>query len=124
MNLVNLMKTDVVTTFPAEDAAAAWELMQMKRCHHLVVIGDEGVVGILSERDLGGKNGGPIREGRTVEDLMSKGVVTATPETSLHEAAELMRGGSLGCLPIMEGDRLQGIVTTTDLLKLIAGSSE
>ncbi|MCA9321041.1 MAG: CBS domain-containing protein, partial [Planctomycetes bacterium] len=79
---------------------------------------------IISERDLGGKNGEPMRTGRKVADLMTHSLVSATSETSLHEAAELMRGHTIGCLPIMDAGHLKGIITTTDLLKIIAGSSE
>ncbi len=124
MKLVNIMKSDVVTTFPEETAENAWKLMQVKGCHHLMVISREGLVGVLSERDLGGKNGAILRKDHTVADFMSKDVVTATPETSLHEAADLLRGHNIGCLPILDDNKLCGILTTTDLLKIIAGSTE
>jgi len=124
MKLVNIMKSDVVTTFPEETAENAWKLMQVKSCHHLMVISQEGLAGVLSERDLGGKNGEIIRKDHTVADFMSTDVVTATPETSLHEAADLLRGHNIGCLPILDGNKLCGILTTTDLLKIIAGSTE
>ena len=124
MRLENIMKTDIVTTFATESAEGAFKLMQMKRCHHLIVVGDEGVVGIVSERDLGGPHGEELRRGKTVADLMAQDIVTADVSTSLHEAADLMRGNSIGCLPIMEDGKLRGIITVTDLLKILAGSSE
>ena len=124
MRLENIMKTDIVTTNCNESAHGAFQLMQMKHCHHLIVIGDEGIVGIVSERDLGGPHGEELRADKTVSDFMVKDILTAEVSTSLHEAAEMMRGNSIGCLPIMDGKNLRGIITVTDLLKILAGSSE
>ena len=87
MQLQNIMKTDIVITHPDESAEGAWELMQMKRCHHLLVVGDAGLEGLISERDLGGKKGEELRKDRKVSDLMTRDVITATPSTTLHEAA-------------------------------------
>ena len=124
MHLRSIMKTDVVTTHGEETAEGALELMQMKGCHHLVVIGPNGIEGIISERDLGGPKGERVRAGRKVRDLMSSGCVTAAPETTLREAAEIMRGRTIGCLPVLDDGKLCGIVTVSDLLAILAGGSE
>jgi acetoin utilization protein AcuB len=50
---------------------------------------------------------------------MTEPVVSGHPEMTLRQAANRMRGRSIGCLPVMEGDDLVGIVTTTDLLELL-----
>jgi hypothetical protein len=50
--------------------------MRMKRIHHLVVTDGRRIIGLLSERDAGGPQGAPIRENRTVGDLMTERVVT------------------------------------------------
>jgi acetoin utilization protein AcuB len=50
---------------------------------------------------------------------MSEPVVSGHPEMTLRQAANRMRGRSIGCLPVVEGDDLVGIVTTTDLLELL-----
>ncbi len=124
MRLESIMKTDIVTTNAKESAQGAFQLMKMKQCHHLIVIGDEGIVGIVSSRDLGGPHGDELRADKTVSEFMVKDIVTAETSTSLHEAAELMRGNSIGCLPILEKKNLRGIITVTDLLKILAGSTE
>lgn len=124
MRLENIMKTDIVTTFADETAENAARLMKMKCCHHLIVISDTGVVGVLSERDLGGPHGEDMRANKTVADFMTPNIITAKTSDTLHEAAELMRGNSIGCLPIMQGSNLRGILTVTDLLKILAGSTE
>jgi len=61
---------------------------------------------------------------QTVEDHMSRRVVTASPEMALRKAANLMRGRSIGCLPVLAEGQLVGIVTTTDLLELIGRGTE
>jgi ribosome-associated translation inhibitor RaiA len=73
------------------------------------------LVGVLSERDLGGRAGADARERRRVQDLMTPHVVSAAPQTTLRQAADLMRERLIGCLPVLDGDRLVGIVTATDV---------
>jgi CBS-domain-containing membrane protein len=81
-------------------------------------------VGVVSERDLGGPKGAEVRRGRTVGDLMSQPLVTATPQTTVREAANLLRGHLVGCLPLLERGRIVGIVTLSDLLDLIGRGVE
>ena len=124
MRLQELMETSVDTARADEPAQQAWERMRLDRIHHLVVTSGADVVGVVSERDLGGRNGARIRVGRSVGDLMTRTVVVATPETTVRQAANLMRGRSVGCLPVMSGNRLAGIVTVTDLLELLGKGAE
>jgi CBS domain-containing protein/ribosome-associated translation inhibitor RaiA len=116
MRLRDLMSTRVVTIESSETANAAWSRMRQHRIRHLVVTDNGDLVGVISERDLGGSGGEAIRRGRTVADLMNSRVVTASPTTTLREAANLMRGRLIGSLPVVENDRLVGIVTATDVL--------
>jgi CBS-domain-containing membrane protein len=82
-------------------------------------------VGVISASDLGGKNGEPLRAERRVRDLMTAKLVTANPETTVREAANLMRGHDVNCLPVFnDRDRLKGIVTVVDLLELIGRGTE
>ncbi|MCI0652609.1 MAG: CBS domain-containing protein [Planctomycetes bacterium] len=100
-------------------AAEAWHFMRAHRFHHLVVKRGAAVVGVISERDLGGRNGRAVREGKSIGDLMTPFALTADPRTPVVSAARLLRGRSLGCLPVMRRDKLLGIVTLTDLLDLV-----
>jgi CBS-domain-containing membrane protein len=60
-----------------------------------------------------------------VRDLMTAKLVTANPETTVREAANLMRGHDVNCLPVFnDRDRLKGIVTVVDLLELIGRGTE
>jgi CBS domain-containing protein len=115
MRLQEIMSTDVVTTAPGRTVAEAREEMRRRDVHHLVVVEDGRVVGIVSSRDTG--------EG-TVRDVMQGRIISATTDTTVREAANLLRGRSIGCLPVYDGDQLAGIVTTTDLLELIGRGVE
>jgi acetoin utilization protein AcuB len=51
---------------------------------------------------------------------MTSRVIVASPETTVGDAARLLRGYTIGCVPIVDGKELVGIVTTSDLLDLLA----
>jgi CBS domain-containing protein len=89
--------------------------MRRGRIRHLVVMEAKRLVGVLSERDLGGRAGADLRKRRRVQDLMTVQVASAEPETTVREAADLMRKRLIGSLPVLDGDRLVGIVTATDV---------
>jgi acetoin utilization protein AcuB len=123
MRLAEIMNKDVVAVRPDDDAERAWSLMRTMEVRHLVVMDGRRVVGVLSERDLGGRSGAAVRRGRTVADLMTEHVVEASPSTTIRQAANLMRGRTIGCLPVLENGRLAGIVTTTDILEQLGRGS-
>jgi CBS domain-containing protein len=117
------MNTNVRTIEPEADAEEAREFMRLHDIHHLVVMEGKDVVGVLSERDLGGRRGSspPVA---SVLELMNPQIISAKPTTSIKEAANLLRGYGVGCLPILEKGKLVGIVTVTDLLELIGRGLE
>jgi acetoin utilization protein AcuB len=119
MRLGEMMTRDVKTADPRESAEDAYRRMRLHRIRHLVVMEGKRVVGIISERDLGGSRGTALRTGQTVEELMARDVATAAPETTIRQAANMLRGRTIGCLPVMESSKLVGIVTVTDLLELV-----
>jgi CBS domain-containing protein len=120
----DVMTEAVQTVSPAMGAEDAWNLMRAKRIHHLVVTEGRHIVGILSDRDVGGRQGAPVRKNHTVGDLMTERVVTVPPTTPVRKAANLMRGRSIGCLVVALGRRAVGIVTVADLLELIGRGTE
>jgi acetoin utilization protein AcuB len=117
MRLAEIMSTDVKTARPKQTADRAWSEMQLRQLRHLVVMDGPHVVGIVSERDLGGRHGAAVRRGHTVADLMTQQIVSASPRTTLRRAANLMRGRTIGCLPVLDDGRVVGIVTVTDILE-------
>ena len=119
MRVQEIMTTPVRTVTAATSANEAWNAMRMNGIRHLVVVDNGDVVGVLSERDAGGRAGAAVRTGRTVADLMTKPAVTVARETTVRRAASLMRGRSIGCLVVVAGQKVSGIVTVADLLALL-----
>jgi acetoin utilization protein AcuB len=120
MRLDDVMSRGVLKIAPWATADFAWEAMRSKNIHHLVVVEDSEVTGVISDRDLGGRRGPSVRAGKTVADLMTTRVLTATPATTLKRAAALMRGHAVGCLVVTDDrGRVAGIVTVADLLEAI-----
>lgn len=122
MRVQDVMTQPVETVSAGDLARNALRRMREERIHHLVATRDGKVVGVVSERDL--RALGDSRETMVVEDLMTFPAVTAEPETTLREAANLLRGRSIGCLPVLRKGKLVGIITITDLLELIGRGAE
>jgi CBS domain-containing protein len=88
------MTERVQTISPTSAAEDAFELMQRHGFHHVVVTKDSRPVGVLSDRDGGGRLGAAARRGHTVEELMTAPVVTVEPTATVKKAANMMRGRS------------------------------
>ena len=119
MRVQDVMTDRVLTVSPGIAAEDAWNTMRMRRIHHLVVTRAGHIVGLLSDRDVGGDKGTLTRANRTAADLMTAKVVTVAPTMPVRKAANLMRGRSIGCLVVVDAARIVGIVTVADLLELI-----
>jgi CBS domain-containing protein len=126
MRLNDIMSRDIKTIGPKASASEARNTMRTNGIRHLLVLDGRDVVGIVSDRDLGGRAaaGGNRRAGLSVADVMTDGVVSAGPETTVRQAANLLRGHVIGCLAVLDGAKPVGIVTTTDLLDLIGRGAE
>src|SRR5512140_3973536 len=122
MKVRDIMSTKVQTIDLNEKAEGAWNLMKWKRIHHVVVTDGPGqVVGVISARDLGGRDREDALKVRPVAAMMTAYAVKAVPDMPVRQAANVMRGWNIGCLPVVEPDgTLAGIVTVSDLLRLLA----
>ncbi|HUK91626.1 MAG TPA: glutamate-cysteine ligase family protein [Blastocatellia bacterium] len=117
-----LMTTDLFTVRPADIVDLAATLMDWKHVRHVPVEDDEGrLVGIVSHRDLlrlVARGRVTPNETVTIGDVMKKNPVSTTADTPILEAVRLMRAHNIGCLPIVEGERLVGLVTAHDFLAI------
>jgi CBS domain-containing protein len=102
------------------------------RIRHIPVVEDGRLMGLLSERDLLGaaattifglkqKSKSALLKTFLIKDVMKKKVVTVTPETSIKDAAHLMKEKRIGCVPVVSAGALVGLVTTTDILRYVEG---
>ena len=119
MRVQDVMTRGVKTIAPTAAAEDAWNKMRLNRIHHLVVTMADRVIGVLSDRDLGGRRGAVVRQSSTVADIMNAPAVTVEPTTTVRQAANVMRGRAIGCLVVVESGRATGIVTVSDLLELV-----
>ena len=109
------MHTNVRTIKPAEPASMAKELFRRYDIHHLVVADKKAVLGVVADRDLM-----DVTDDTPVERAMAHPPVTITPDETVRKAAALMSGHVIGSLPVIDGGKLVGIVTTFDLVALLA----
>ena len=117
MRVEEIMIQPVYTVGAQDDADEAWRLMHHHKCHHLVVLKDDNVVGVVSEKDLGTEGQADRRRGHFVADLMTWSVVKGGPDMDVADVAVLMEEQGMHCLPIFQGDKLVGILTATDIAK-------
>jgi len=116
MRIGDVMTPNPVTIGPRESCAAAREKLHEHRIHHLLVVDEGQVVGAISVRELTGK-----RDHELVRNLMTDDIGIGGVDMTIRQAATLMIGRSSGCLPILDKlGRAVGIITTTDLLRLMS----
>ena len=117
------MSREIVTLSPDETAATALAVCRERRIRHLPVLRGGRLVGIVSDRDLRSSTpalGDPARTAALqevlVQDVMAPEVVTVLPDDPIELAANTMREHRIGCLPVLEGDELVGILTASDVM--------
>ena len=108
-------------------------IMNLGRIRHMPVVEDGRVVGILSQRDLfrsaliaalgfGRKTTGTLIKTIQVKEVMSQDVITIAPNASVKEAARVMIEKKIGCLPVVENEKIVGLITETDILRYVTES--
>ena len=122
MKVSQYMSRSVVTIAPQAEFHWAFDLMRSRRIHHLPVIEDGRVVGIVAERDLllAAANFGsaevPVRE------IMHSPAICVSENAQLKQAARLLVVEHIGSLPVLNARKaLVGIITETDIFKVTAG---
>lgn len=125
------MSRDLITLGPEASAAEAWTLCRRRAIRHIPVVGEGGqLLGLVSDRDLrdvspamGGASSGMDREdalGRvTLEGVMVRDLETAHPLDTIDHAARTIYDRRIGCLPVVDGEELVGIVTSTDMMRIM-----
>ncbi len=136
MNLASIMNKKPITVTSDDTMNAAIRKMKDQSFKHLPVVDGTGaVLGIVTDRDL--KRASPsdatllevhellyLLEKVKVSQVMTKKPITAGPDTSIADAAGLLVKHKVGCLPVVEGGKLVGIVTQTDFLAYLAQGSK
>ncbi len=129
MLVKNVMTKNPVTITLDKSVPEAKELMRANNINKLPVVDKSGVlVGIITRNDLVKASPSDattldmfelsyLLNKMTVEKVMVKKVKTVSPEETVEEAARLLDDYNIGCMPVLQGDLVVGIITESDLFK-------
>ncbi len=115
------MTKEVITVAPEDTLKRAADHLAGNRVHRLPVVRDGRLVGIVSDSDI--RNAavrdsapGTAAGAMTVGEVMTREVITVTPWDTVEDAALVLQKKRLGALPVVDGDRVVGIITKADVL--------
>jgi acetoin utilization protein AcuB len=131
MRVSDLMTRDVVTVDPRTPVIDARALMNKHHIRHLLVVESGRLVGIVTDRDIRLNLPSPatslsvweinyLLTRLTIAEVMTKAVITVAPSRAAREAARIMLDHKIGALPVLDGTRLVGIMTESDLVRAFA----
>jgi acetoin utilization protein AcuB len=125
------MTTDLITVTPGTPLVRARDLLREKNIKQLPVVDAKGrLVGILTDRDIKQAWASPattlsiyeltyVLQKLTVESVMVTELITITPDATIERAARILHDRKIGSLPVVENDKLVGIITSTDLMEVL-----
>ncbi len=131
VHVSTIMTQNVVKLNITDDLTKAESLFKQHKIRHIPVVNGNKILGILSYSDLLRISFVDAVDDEdevvdvtvynmfTVEQVMSKHLVTVAPETTIKETAEILASKEFHALPVCKGDLLVGIVTTTDLIRYL-----
>jgi len=117
LKLSEIMTRDVQSIENTSTVQQAAQLMKKLNVGCIPVTENGRVVGIITDRDVVMRNvaDGKTPENTRVDEVMSKSLITATPDMDVHRAADMMAQNQIRRLPVLEKDRMVGIVSIGDL---------
>lgn len=136
MNVLDIMTRKVICVYQTDSLEKAIQAMEKNGSHHVIVVEVDGsLVGIISDRDCKEAYLSPITTFNsrqqaqfanqiTVERIMTPSPITITPQVTIQEAANLMLEKHIHALPVFHDGTVIGIVTSTDLLRVVASLTE
>src|SRR5262245_66537689 len=130
MQVREMMATGIEVIDRNDTLLAVEERMAAKQLRHLPVLEQGDIVGIVTQRGLfkaamssamgyGEKAQKAYLQSVRVKEIMTYPVVTVAPDTSVAAAAEMLITKGIGCLPVVDGTTLVGMLTKTDLLRCL-----
>ena len=131
MYVGRVMNTYLVTVSPDTTIITAKDIIEEKRINHLLVVDEnENLLGLVSDRDVKQSWASPattlsvhelnyLLTQLTVEMIMTKKIITISSGTTIETAALIMQENRISALPVMEAEKLVGIITTTDVLEVL-----
>lgn len=128
----DIMETQLVTISATDRLSTVEDIMTLGHVRHMPVVQGGRLVGVVSERDLLRASLSVFSEHRDaerraflhvveLERVMSTPPIVVEPDATIEEAALIMAEKKIGCLPVVEGEVLVGMITETDILGWVAG---
>lgn len=117
MKVKDIMTKNVAYINPMSSVVDAARLMQKHNVGSIPVCDESGVVGIVTDRDIVVRNiaHGNNPQSTPVKDVMTTNIKTTTPDTDVNELARMMASNQIRRMPVVEGNKLVGIVALGDL---------
>ncbi len=130
MMVRDFMTSDVATIDEQDNLLETTLTFRRTHFRHLPVLAENKLVGIVTEGDVRQllpsmmERGGPdeynrVLESTSVSKVMTRNPLTVNPQQPVTEAAHLLFTHHIGCLPVVEDGQLKGVITTTDMLRLL-----
>jgi len=131
MYVGRIMNTYLMTIPPDTSLQKAKEIIDEKRINHLLVVDKNGdLIGIVSDRDIKQTSASPattlsvhelnyLLTQLTAEQIMSKKIITISPGTTIERAALIMQKNRINALPVIEDEKLVGIITSSDVMRVL-----
>lgn len=126
MQIKNLMSENIITVDKDQNLSDALKLLRKHNVSRLPVTNNKELVGIISERDIANKLGSSKYESMPasrlhISSVMVKDVFTVPETMQLDEVAKLMLENGIGSVPVMNDDKMVGIVSKADFVTLATG---
>ena len=123
MQIKNLMSTSLITIDKDQSLSDALKLLRKNKISRLPVLNNKELVGIVSERDIAKKLGSSKYESMPasrlhVSSVMVKDIISVPQSMRLAEVANIMLENGIGSVPVMEDDKMVGIVSKADFITL------
>ena len=124
------MRKDLFTITKDERMTVARKIMKEKNIRHLPVVDGKKLIGLVTNMDIRKAEASPatsleIRELHylldklTVGEIMTRNVITISPDISIEEATTLLHDNKIGCLPVVEDGALVGMITENDVMEIL-----
>lgn len=122
MNARELMTTDVFAVDQEKGFNHVEIVAELKGIRHVPVVNEnKELIGIVSIRDLlAHLSNAAASHFVPIKEVMNSSVVTVTPDTDLKEVAQKLIEHNIGCVPVVEGKTLVGLISERDFLKLLS----
>ncbi len=130
----DIMQEKIVTISDGDTLSTVEDIMTLGHVRHMPVVHAGKLVGVVSERDLlraslsnltefGSEQRRAFLTVVEIARVMSTPPIVIEPDAGVQEAARVMAEKKIGCLPVVDGDALVGLLTETDVLASFAGLS-